>query len=315
MSAKTPFKSFIAAPLMLNSVLIIASLVFVFVLKETTPVPIFIIFMLINTIFMTLYALVPLKYKNGFRLANMLIIGSFLFFLAQLLGRQNFQIEGFFFYLFAGVIGGVMVNYANGKIIGPLISGRSWCGWNCWTVMFLDLLPWKKNTTWQTGGVRYIKYIMFALSLALTAVLVLIFKYTIVDTSPEAMASGTRTALIWGAAGNILYYVIGIALAVSFKDNRAFCKYACPVSLFLKASNKFALLKIGTKKEKCTDCKTCSSVCPMSIDIPAYVKDETRVLADECIMCMKCVSHCPENALFASVGLDVSKKNILLMKS
>ncbi|MDA3900528.1 MAG: 4Fe-4S binding protein [Spirochaetes bacterium] len=312
MTAKTPFKSFIIAPLMVNSVLIIASLVFIFVLKETTPVPIFVIFMLINTIFMTLYALVPLKYKNGFRLANMLIIGSFLFFLAQLLGRQNFQIEGLFFYLFAGVIGGVIINYVNAKIIGPLISGRSWCGWNCWTAMFLDLLPWKKNTTWQTGGIRYIKYILFAFSLILTAVLVLIFKYTIVDTSPEAVAMGTQTALIWGAAGNLLYYIAGIILAVKFKDNRAFCKYVCPVSVFLKVSNKSAILKIGTKKEKCTDCKACSRVCPMSIDISAYVKDGTRVLADECIMCMKCVAHCPENALHASMGFDISRKNHLL---
>ena len=40
-------------------------------------------------------------------------------------------------------------------------------------------------------------------------------------------------------AGNALYYIAGIALAFAFKDNRAFCKYLCPITVFLKPVSYF----------------------------------------------------------------------------
>ena len=41
--------------------------------------------------------------------------------------------------------------------------------------------------------------------------------------------------LFWAfLMGNALYYIIGIILAFKLKDNRAFCKYICPITVFLK---------------------------------------------------------------------------------
>lgn len=40
-------------------------------------------------------------------------------------------------------------------------------------------------------------------------------------------------------AGNVLYYIAGIALAFAFKDNRAFCKYLCPITVLLKPMSYF----------------------------------------------------------------------------
>lgn len=45
--------------------------------------------------------------------------------------------------------------------------------------------------------------------------------------------------------GNILYYVIGITLAFLFKDNRAFCKYLCPITVFLKPASYFSLVRVN----------------------------------------------------------------------
>lgn len=36
-------------------------------------------------------------------------------------------------------------------------------------------------------------------------------------------------SLIWLAVGNAVYYVTAILLAALIKDNRAFCKYICPI--------------------------------------------------------------------------------------
>ena len=63
-----------------------------------------------------------------------------------------------------------------------------------------------------------------------------------------------QTTVIWFLVGNLLYYVIGIALAYALKDNRAFCKYVCPVAVPLKITSRFSLLKIGGEAAKCNDC-------------------------------------------------------------
>ena len=68
------------------------------------------------------------------------------------------QIEGFWYYLFAGVFEAATIHYAVAKIFGPLIFGRGWCGYACWTAMVLDLLPYKipKNPRKKIGWIRYI---------------------------------------------------------------------------------------------------------------------------------------------------------------
>lgn len=53
----------------------------------------------------------------------------------------------------------------------------------------------------------------------------------------------------------------GIALAYICKDNRAFCKY----------------------------------ICPMNVEVPN--NSRKRKNATECILCMKCVEECPKKAL------------------
>lgn len=54
--------------------------------------------------------------------------------------RENMQIEGFWYYLFLGVFEAATIHYVVAKIFGPLLFGRGWCGYACWTAMVLDLL-------------------------------------------------------------------------------------------------------------------------------------------------------------------------------
>lgn len=48
------------------------------------------------------------------------------------------QIEGFWYYLFSGVVGAGVLHYLIAKIFGPLLFGRGWCGYACWTAMILS---------------------------------------------------------------------------------------------------------------------------------------------------------------------------------
>ena len=68
-------------------------------------------------------------------------VGLYMLVYLGVLCHENMQIEGFWYYLFLGVFEAATIHYAVAKIFGPLLFGRGWCGYACWTAMILDLLP------------------------------------------------------------------------------------------------------------------------------------------------------------------------------
>lgn len=74
------------------------------------------------------------KYKYARRAAQLLVGLYMLVYLGFICG-ENMQIEGFWYYLFTGVFEAATIHYAVAKIFGPLLFGRGWCGYACWTAM------------------------------------------------------------------------------------------------------------------------------------------------------------------------------------
>ena len=74
-----------------------------------------------------------------------LAVGSYMLLYLGIISRENMQIEGFWYYLFLGVFEAATIHYAVAKIFGPLVFGRGWCGYACWTAMVLDFLPYKQK--------------------------------------------------------------------------------------------------------------------------------------------------------------------------
>ena len=95
--------------------------------------------------------------------------------------------------------------------------------------------------------------------------------------------------------GNLLYYASGIFLAYRFRDNRAFCKYLCPITVFLKPMSYFSLIRVTCDKEKCINCGKCRRVCPMQVDMTDNSRH--RQNGTECILCLECTRVCPKKAL------------------
>lgn len=238
------------------------------------------------------------------RLVHMLL-GASLFGAAALRdpARALFQIEGLFFDLFAGVLLAAVIHYLIAKVLGPLLFGRVWCGWACWTAVLLDQLPYKRSRGRLPGRWGWLRYAHFGLSLALVALLWYGLAYRPGD--------GGATALGWFLAGNALYALLGVALAVALRDNRAFCKYACPVAVLLKVGARFAALKIKGDPQKCCERRVCEKVCPMDIRIADYTARGERVLASECILCQACISVCPDQALSLSLGVERGGADLL----
>jgi len=212
-----------------------------------------------------------------------LLVGLYMLVYLGLICNENMQIEGFWYYLFTGVFEAATIHYAVAKIFGPLLFGRGWCGYACWTAMVLDFLPYKVPRQ-PRKKLGWIRYLTFAASLGFVAALFLFH------------VGNLERIMFWAfVIGNVVYYAVGIALAFLFKDNRAFCKYICPVAVFLKPMSYFSFIRVRCDKEKCVSCGRCRRVCPMNVD----VTDNSRKRANgtECILCMECVKNCPKKAL------------------
>ena len=141
-----------------------------------------------------------------------IVVGLYMLVYLGILSNENMQIEEFWYYLFLGVFEAAVIHYLVAKIGGPLFFGRGWCGYACWTAMILDLLPYKtpKNPRLKIG---FIRYIMFIISLTFVSLLFIL-------KIPNLEKIMFYSFII----GNIIYYLIGITLALILKDNRAFCK-------------------------------------------------------------------------------------------
>jgi ferredoxin-type protein NapH len=226
-------------------------------------------------------------------------------FLVSLLLLRNAQLEGLWFGLLTGVAVGPVTHYALGKGLVPFAAGRVWCGWACWTAALLDQLPYRQGVGWLAGPARHLRLLHLAASLAVVLALVFGLGYA-------GGAVGAHAAA-WFVAGNVIYWATGVALATGLRDNRAFCKYACPVSVLLRITARPALVKVAGDAAACVACasQACHGQCPMGIRIADYVAAGQRVLSTECIACQQCVAVCPPNTLRLSLGLDLGGLDLL----
>ena len=225
-------------------------------------------------------------YSNKVKYARNVVqfaVGLYMLIYLGIICRENMQIEGFWYYLFLGVFEAAVIHYLVAKICGPIFFGRGWCGYACWTGMILDLLPYKVPQT-ERKKIGYIRYITFGVSLIFVSLL-FIFKVNDIE----------YIMFLSFIIGNVLYYLIGILLAFLFKDNRAFCKYICPVTVFLKPASYFSVMRIKCDKDKCISCGKCKRNCPMNVDM--LDNSRKRKNGTECILCLKCTNECPKKAL------------------
>ena len=111
-----------------------------------------------------------------------------------------------------------------------------------------------------------------------------------------AKVTNAKEIMFWAfVAGNAFYYAVGIGLALALKDNRAFCKYLCPVALRMKPAASISRARVTCDDALCIQCGKCRKACPMDVDMTD--NSRKRENATECILCMTCVDECPKKAL------------------
>lgn len=161
------------------------------------------------------------RYAHSRRVVQ-LMVGLYMLVYLGLISGENMQLEGFFYYLFTGVFEAATIHYAVAKIFGPLVFGRGWCGYACWTAMVLDFLPFKVPSSHTRKGLGWMRYAAFALSLAFVSALFL---------------SGTggleRIMFLAFIVGNIIYYISGAARCKTTVTNAMRGSPAAPSLLVL----------------------------------------------------------------------------------
>ena len=224
---------------------------------------------------------------SGVKHARMMVqfaVGLYMLLYLGYARGENMQIEGFWYYLSLGVFHASVIHYIVAKIAGPLVFGRAFCGYGCWTALALDFLPYKKPQHPRHDKLESLRIVFFLLSILCC------FLFFKVDPA-------RREQVVFASfiIGNLLYYAIGILLAFLFKDNRAFCKYICPITMFLKPASYFARIRIEVDADTCISCGKCTKACPMNVDMLDIRR--SRKNGTECILCYECKMSCPVKAI------------------
>lgn len=229
------------------------------------------------------------KKDMGRRVSILLNLPALLLFV-PFVNNENFQLEGVVLIVLAGYFSKGFIHFCVAKLFGPLIWGRGFCGWACWTAAVLDWLPMKEKGT-APSSLRNVRYLTLALSLALPLYLVFGLSY---DVRGSYIG---KAELAWMVGSNLLYYVLAMPLAYWFHDKRAFCKILCPVSLVMKAPARFARIRMKPSGNRCTACGVCNFVCMMDVDVRSSISKGQKLISTECVLCGACRSACPTGAI------------------
>ncbi|MCK5663582.1 MAG: 4Fe-4S binding protein [Thiotrichaceae bacterium] len=199
-----------------------------------------------------------------------------------------------------------------------LVLNKGWCGYACplgtiqdWITSLRSKLgiPYAKYSWEQFRHLKKIKYILLVLMIFIpmgigagffshdmtTPFCMICPGRTIIpmftgDFSQLTIDFSSKTKMVLTTLGML---ITGIFLAGSFFKKRFFC-FFCPMSALHFMLSKLAFLKLKKDGSKCTKCGDCYTVCDMQIKEIADDVESKNILQDDCIMCFKCVSSCPE---------------------
>jgi len=188
-----------------------------------------------------------------------------------------------------------------------LVTRKSFCSFIC-PVGTLSEPLWKLGQRLFRRNFRIWSWLDVVLRGAKYALLLFFAKLILLDM-PGAALQGFLSGSYWAVADiRMLHFftdmsltsgvVIGGLVLLSLVYKNIWCRYLCPYGALLGMLSWFSPLVVRRFTSRCTDCGTCSRVCPTLLD----VQHKDGVYSPECTGCLTCVSKCPEEgALRVSV--------------
>ena len=199
-----------------------------------------------------------------------------------------------------GIIAGSFI-YFSFLFVFSLFFGRAVCGWFCPAASVQEWSFLINNKKVKGGKLDWIKYFIWV-------------PWVGIIIAVTISAGGLKTINPFYLIDNgvsvsnvsdfiIFYIVIALIITLSFTvGRRAFCHYLCWMAPFMVIGTKVSqaarlpALHLVADKKECKNCGTCSTNCPMSLDVNAMVQ-KTNMRNSECILCGTCVDNCPNGTI------------------
>ena len=206
-----------------------------------------------------------------------------------------------------------VINLSVVTIFTIFLSGffvrRAFCGWLCpggGCQLVAQALNNDRLRHQKTNWIRVFMVLVWVV--IMIAVIMLAGRWPVLDLGHPGAGKF--------AASPVRYFlpyiptVIFIFLFVLLFGRRGFCQKGCWIYPIVAFSSKIgALLHTPSlhvtveNRDRCSYCKLCTVICPMSIDVCVHVQTKAR-LPNNCIQCGLCVDTCPKRVLAFSLGIE-----------
>jgi polyferredoxin len=206
---------------------------------------------------------------------------------------------------FNGIVNGSLIIFGS-MFAGSLVLGRLWCGWMCPAAGLQEPLL-RVNGRRVGSRADLVKWIIWVPWIALIVFAVVrAGGYASVDllygTVGGVSVAGDADRPV--AAAYVIYFMVvllffGLAAALG---RRGGCHSVCWMAPFMiigravRNTLVWPSLRLVSDSAKCKQCGTCTSECPMSVDVMSMVASGSMENA-ECVLCGTCVDTCPNRVI------------------
>lgn len=205
-----------------------------------------------------------------------------------------------------GIVNGSVVVFL-GMFVFSLFLGRLWCGWVCPAAGLQEMVEDVNRKAVNGARVNWIKWVIWVPWVSLIVWLVIRAGgyrtiNLLLDTQNGISVVGTPDRPIIFAY--IIYFgVIALIFGLAaWVGRRGFCHTACWMAPFMMLGRRlrnllaWPSLRLKADADSCTNCKTCTLNCPMSLDVNAMVQAE-KMENSECVLCGMCIDNCSSHAI------------------
>lgn len=207
---------------------------------------------------------------------------------------------------FEGVLTGSAMLFAS-LFVSSLLFGRLWCGWLCPAAGIQEPLLGvnSRRVGKVASSVKWLVWVVWSGAIVLGAISA--GGYSFVD--PLYGTVGGISVAGDGDRPIIVAYVIYLAVVLLFValalvvGRRGGCHSICWMAPFMIVGRwlrnhlgEWPSLRLRASADRCTRCGSCTTNCPMSIDVAQRVQ-ASHMEHPECVLCGVCVDGCPSDAI------------------
>lgn len=174
-------------------------------------------------------------------------------------------------------------------ILISILFKRGFCGYICPIGLVSESVSYVgKNFKIN----KYVSYILLVLKFALLAFLINLFVVSMTLSSiewflnmPYNKVSDAKMMNFFTAPSSTTIYVLVALVILGLLFKNFWCRFLCPYGALMGVVSLISPFKVKRNVDSCIDCKKCTKVCPMDIQ----VHQKKTVHTPECIGCHDCI--------------------------